>query len=58
MLRKGGKSTSMVSDGLRKVHTVFEDESELVEEYDQKTDELIGMFFGIYFCMPLFIFFS
>ena len=42
MLRKGGKSSSVISEGRRKIHTVFEDESELVEEYDQKTEELLG----------------
>ena len=42
MLRKGGSSTSLVSNGRRKVHTTFSDESELVEEYDVNTDELLG----------------
>ena len=50
MLRKGGKSTSIVSEGRRKIHTTFEDESELVEEYDQKTEELLcaGIFFSVH----------
>ena len=29
MLRQGGTSTSLVSNGRRKVHTTFEDESEM-----------------------------
>lgn len=41
MFRQGGKSTSVVADGRRKVHTTFEDEGELVEEYDMRTDELL-----------------
>ena len=40
MLRKGGKSTSIVSGVRRKVHTTFEDGREMVEEYDTVTDEL------------------
>ena len=42
MLRQGGKSTSFVSGNRKTVHTTFNDGSELVEEYDVKTDELLG----------------
>lgn len=41
MFRKGGSSTSINQGGRRKVHTTFEDGSELVEEFDLKTDELL-----------------
>mmetsp|Transcript_7786 Transcript_7786/g.22245 ORF Transcript_7786/g.22245 Transcript_7786/m.22245 type:complete len:127 (+) Transcript_7786:1349-1729(+) len=41
MLRQGGKSTSFVSGTKKSVHTTFKDGSELVEEYDLKTDELL-----------------
>ena len=44
MLRQGGKSTSFVSGTKKSVHTTFKDGSELVEEYDLKTDELLGEF--------------
>lgn len=33
--------TSIISDGRRKVHSVFVDESEMVEEFDVITDELL-----------------
>lgn len=46
MFRQGGKVSSSVSEGRRKVHTTWEDESELIEEYDLKTDELIGVMAG------------
>ena len=42
MLRQGGKSTSFVSGNKKTVHTTFKDGAELVEEYDLKTDELLG----------------
>ena len=42
MLRQGGKSTSFVTGNRKTVHTTFNDGSELVEEYDVKTDELLG----------------
>ena len=42
MLRQGGKSTSFVSGNKKSVHTTFENGSELVEEYDLRTDELLG----------------
>ena len=45
MLRQGGKSTSFVTGNRKTVHTTFNDGSELVEEYDVKTDEL-GAVFG------------
>lgn len=41
MFRKGGSSTTMNQGNRRKVHTTFEDGSEMVEEYDLKTDELM-----------------
>eukprot|EP00958_Prasinococcus_capsulatus_P020860 scaffold2764_cov399-Prasinococcus_capsulatus_cf.AAC.13 len=41
MLREGGQSTSIVSGGRRKVHTSWPDGSEMVEEYDAKTDLLL-----------------
>ncbi|KAJ3104482.1 hypothetical protein HDU96_008914 [Phlyctochytrium bullatum] len=37
----GGKSTALVQDGRKKVHTTFPDGSELVEEFDLKTDEIL-----------------
>ncbi|XP_043105900.1 protein DPCD [Puntigrus tetrazona] len=40
-LRKA-KKTALVSDGKRKVHYLFEDGSEMAEEYDLKTDELVS----------------
>ena len=42
MLRQGGKSTSFVSGTRKTIHTTFDDGSELEEEYDLKTDELLG----------------
>mmetsp|Transcript_3983 Transcript_3983/g.11251 ORF Transcript_3983/g.11251 Transcript_3983/m.11251 type:complete len:197 (-) Transcript_3983:228-818(-) len=41
MLRQGGKTTAINSGGRRKLHTTFEDGSEMVEEYDLQTNELI-----------------
>lgn len=41
MFRSGGKSTAMASDGKVKVHTTWPDGSEQVEEYDQKTEQLL-----------------
>ena len=41
MFRKGGTSTSLNQGGRRKVHTTFDDGSELVEEFDLRTDELL-----------------
>mmetsp|Transcript_18696 Transcript_18696/g.25912 ORF Transcript_18696/g.25912 Transcript_18696/m.25912 type:complete len:201 (-) Transcript_18696:93-695(-) len=41
MLRDGGKSTTVVSGGRKKIHTTFEEGSEMVEEYDEKTLELL-----------------
>ncbi len=43
MLRQGGKSSSFVAGGRRSVHTTFDDGAELIEEYDLKTDELLGV---------------
>jgi protein DPCD len=42
MFRPGGKSTAMASDGKVKVHTTWPDGSEQVEEYDQKTEQLLS----------------
>ncbi|KAJ3216497.1 hypothetical protein HDU67_009364 [Dinochytrium kinnereticum] len=36
-----GKTTALVQDGRKKVHTEFPDGTELVEEYDLKTDDLV-----------------
>lgn len=41
MFRKGGQSTALNAGGRRKVHTTFPDGSELVEEYEQNTGELV-----------------
>mmetsp|Transcript_9213 Transcript_9213/g.23559 ORF Transcript_9213/g.23559 Transcript_9213/m.23559 type:complete len:195 (-) Transcript_9213:25-609(-) len=41
MLRKGGHTTAINSGGRRKLHTTFEDGSEMVEEYDLQTNELL-----------------
>jgi hypothetical protein len=41
MFRKGGHSTSVNTGTRRKVHTTFDDGSEMVEEFDLKTDELL-----------------
>lgn len=41
MFREGGQTTAIVSGGRRKVHTNWEDGSELVEEYDAQTMELL-----------------
>ncbi|CAG9463068.1 unnamed protein product [Pedinophyceae sp. YPF-701] len=41
MFRKGGKTTAINSGGRKKMHTTFDDGSELVEEYDMTTDELL-----------------
>ncbi|XP_016362705.1 protein DPCD-like [Sinocyclocheilus anshuiensis] len=39
-LRKA-KKTALIADGKRKVHYLFEDGSEMAEEYELKTDELV-----------------
>eukprot|EP00735_Rhodelphis_limneticus_P006233 TRINITY_DN18611_c0_g1::TRINITY_DN18611_c0_g1_i1::g.1196::m.1196 TRINITY_DN18611_c0_g1::TRINITY_DN18611_c0_g1_i1::g.1196 ORF type:complete len:196 (-),score=21.79,sp/A5D8N2/DPCD_XENLA/50.79/8e-65,DPCD/PF14913.1/4.4e-69,HtaA/PF04213.8/2.3e+02,HtaA/PF04213.8/1.9 TRINITY_DN18611_c0_g1_i1:670-1257(-) len=36
-----GKTTCLVSGGVRKFHTTYPDGSEMVEEYDIKTDDLL-----------------
>ena len=41
MFRPGGKSTAMASDGKVKVHTIWPDGCEQLEEYDQKTEQLL-----------------
>lgn len=41
MFRKGGTSSSVNTGVCRKVHTTFGDGSEMVEEFDLKTDELL-----------------
>ena len=38
---EGTKMTTMSSGGRRKVHYTFPDESEMVEEYDLQTDEMV-----------------
>ncbi|TRY92314.1 hypothetical protein DNTS_029277 [Danionella cerebrum] len=38
---KKAKKTLLISDGKRKVHYLFEDGSEMAEDYDLKTDELV-----------------
>eukprot|EP00128_Syssomonas_multiformis_P009008 Colp12_sorted_trinity150504_noHs@22642 len=38
---KDAKKTSMVSDGRKKIHYTFSDSTEMVEEYDTKTDDLL-----------------
>eukprot|EP00767_Chilomastix_cuspidata_P002241 gnl/Chilomastix_cuspidata/2368.p1 GENE.gnl/Chilomastix_cuspidata/2368~~gnl/Chilomastix_cuspidata/2368.p1 ORF type:complete len:194 (-),score=56.31 gnl/Chilomastix_cuspidata/2368:990-1571(-) len=37
----GGKKTALVKDGLKKIHTVFDDTTEVVEEFDLATDTLV-----------------
>mmetsp|Transcript_29803 Transcript_29803/g.54610 ORF Transcript_29803/g.54610 Transcript_29803/m.54610 type:complete len:187 (-) Transcript_29803:317-877(-) len=41
MFREGGHTTAAVIGSVKKLHTTFEDGSELVEEYDVRTDELL-----------------
>ncbi|KAF5909290.1 protein DPCD, partial [Clarias magur] len=41
-LLKGAKKTALISDGKRKVHYLFTDGTEMAEEYDTKTDELLS----------------
>ena len=41
MFRKGGNSISTDVGNRRRVHTTWEDDSELIEEYDLKTSELL-----------------
>ncbi|XP_068178343.1 protein DPCD [Antennarius striatus] len=38
---KSSKKTALIQDGKRKIHYLFTDGSEMTEEYDLKTDELI-----------------
>eukprot|EP00741_Cyanophora_paradoxa_P005039 tig00000842_g4881.t1 len=38
---KGGKSTAVVSGNRRKVQTTYDDGTEMVEEFDLQTDELL-----------------
>ncbi|KAG9262508.1 protein DPCD [Astyanax mexicanus] len=38
---RSAKKTALISDGKRKVHYLFTDGSEMAEEYDMRTDELI-----------------
>ncbi|XP_029950100.1 protein DPCD [Salarias fasciatus] len=38
---KSAKKTALIHDGKRKIHYLFTDGKEMVEEYDLKTDELI-----------------
>ncbi|XP_066517143.1 protein DPCD [Hoplias malabaricus] len=39
---RSSKKTALISDGKRKVHYLLPDGSEMAEEYDMKTDELIS----------------
>uniref|UniRef100_A0A3P8U1C0 Protein DPCD n=1 Tax=Amphiprion percula TaxID=161767 RepID=A0A3P8U1C0_AMPPE len=39
---KSSKKTALIHDGKRKIHYLFTDGKEMAEEYDLKTDELIG----------------
>ncbi|XP_072513509.1 protein DPCD [Salminus brasiliensis] len=41
-LLKSSKKTALISDGKRKVHYLFADGSEMAEEYDMRTDELVS----------------
>lgn len=41
MFREGGHTTAIVSGGRRKVHTTFDDGSELIEEYEIQSGELV-----------------
>ena len=36
-----GKTTAIVSEGRKKLHTTYDDGSEQVEEYDVRSDELL-----------------
>ncbi|KAL7852468.1 hypothetical protein SRHO_G00182530 [Serrasalmus rhombeus] len=38
---KASKKTALISDGKRKAHYLFPDGSEMAEEYDMRTDELV-----------------
>ncbi|KAG9390169.1 Protein DPCD [Carpediemonas membranifera] len=37
----GGKKTAIVKDGRRKIHSTFDDGTELVEEFDIRSNELV-----------------
>ncbi len=39
---KSATKTCIVGQGRRKIHTTFANDEEMVEEYDMKTDELVG----------------
>ncbi|KAF4075262.1 hypothetical protein AMELA_G00232600 [Ameiurus melas] len=41
-LLKAAKKTALISDGKRKVHYLFTDGTEMAEEFDMKTDELLS----------------
>ncbi|XP_060755530.1 protein DPCD [Neoarius graeffei] len=41
-LLRAAKKTALISDGKRKVHYLFTDGTEMAEEYDMKTDELLS----------------
>jgi len=41
MFRKGGNTTTIKSGGRIKLHTTWDDGSELIEEFDANTDELL-----------------
>jgi hypothetical protein len=40
-MRSGARSTSLLSAGRKKVHSTLPDGSELVEEFDARSDELL-----------------
>lgn len=40
--RLGSKALSALCSGRRKVHYLFPDGKEMAEEYDEKTNELLG----------------
>ena len=39
---KSSQKTCIIQDGRRKIHYTFTNDNELAEEYDIKTDELVG----------------
>ena len=43
-LLKKSQKTCIIQDGRRKIHYTFANENELAEEYDIKTNELVGKF--------------
>ena len=39
---KSSQKTCIIQDGRRKIHYTFTSDNELAEEYDIKTNELVG----------------